>query len=235
MTRKGSSMYVDESGGHDDGSQQGDELTVHADGHDYHSEENADIDGDGHMDAAVVKDDHGGGRVYYDSNHDGTADQYAEVDSSGHVTAEAHYDASTGEWTPVDHGNDTDTTSTDQTTTSHDGGDDHSSDGGHMEVTLPGGEQKELPAPTVDTNHDGVPDTVVAKDDHGNTVYFTDSNGDGQADMLVIEHQDGSLEAAKSDGHGHWQQIDTSGAQAPSQEHGIVADDNAPVIEGLTV
>lgn len=227
-------MYVDETGGHDDGSQHTEDLTVHADGHDYHTAENADLDNDGHMDAAIIKDDHGGGRVYYDADHDGTADHYAEVDSSGHVTAEAKFDDATGEWTAVDHGHDTDTTSTDDTTTTtDDGGSDDGSQHGddHMQVTLPGGEHKSLPAPTVDTNNDGVPDTVVAKDENGDTYYFTDANGDGQADMMVVEHSDGSIEAAKSDGHGHWEQVDTADEQAPSAQ-GFSAED-APVIAGL--
>lgn len=227
-------MYVDDSGGAEDATTT-EEMTVSVDGEDYTTDMNADADADGTSDSAVVAQEDGSARVYHDSDGDAKADVYAEVDEQGNVTAQAQFDESSGEWVAVDPNSDigSEEASAEEPTDSPE--DEPSTSGENMEVTLPGGKSEQLPPPSVDTNDDGVPDTTVAKDNEGNTIYFTDADGDGEADLMVIERADGSIEAAKHEGGGEWSEVDTSDVSAPSESLGFGSTDDVPVLSGFSV
>lgn len=86
-----------------DGASSGDdELTVEIEGEEYVVEENADFDGDGHNDTAVVTTEDGGAIAFADTDGDGVADVAVEYDANGDIVVGAEYDESTGEWQEED-------------------------------------------------------------------------------------------------------------------------------------
>ena len=59
-------------------------------------------------------------------------------------------------------------------------------------VDTPTGEHNIGPA-TVDTDHDGKPDTAVVTDANGDTIMYTDTHHDGQADVRPGDHPKGKV------------------------------------------
>jgi len=57
---------------------------------------------------------------------------------------------------------------------------------------------------TVDTDNDGRPDTAVVHAANGDTVLYTDSTGDGQADVATELTPDGQVVIADHAGVGQW-------------------------------
>ncbi|SFP80100.1 hypothetical protein SAMN05421810_103463 [Amycolatopsis arida] len=192
-------MWVDESGGTDTtgttGSQ--DELTVTVDGEEYTAEVNLDIDEDGVRDTAVIEHADGTTQAFVDEDGDGDADQYIQLDADGEVVTHAAYDESTGDWVAVDPGS------------TGDSGESQTGSQGGMTAELPNGEVEVGPA-TVDTNHDGVDDTAVAQDDAGNTIGFTDVDGDGDADVAVVIDPSGQATTYEHTGDGQWTEVDST-------------------------
>lgn len=66
------------------------------------------------------------------------------------------------------------------------------------------GEWLEIGEPTVDSDRDGSPDTVVTTLDDGSAIGFTDVDGDGDADRITSISADGVVEVAEPDGRGGW-------------------------------
>lgn len=202
-------MYVDETSGTEE-TVTSEDMTVSVDGHDYQTEINADLNEDGHADAAVIANEDGTKSVYVDADGDQDADYYVEVDSSGQVIAEAQYDAASGQWVAVDPSagdpgsNETQGSPQDSPTSE----DTQTSSEPNMTAELAGGEVEVGPT-TVDTNEDGVNDTAVAEDADGNTYYFTDADNDGEADYVVVVGADGTNRALEHQGGGEWQPIET--------------------------
>lgn len=202
-------MYVDDGSSNDDG-----DIKVDVGGEEYTAEANVDLDEDGIADAVAIHTDTGT-TVYADTDHDGVADEYAELDAQGHVTTEAHFDAGSHEW--VDSGNGGGTGSDTGSQANTGGGDD-------IHVDTPQGDVDAGHA-TVDSNNDGVADTAVVDDGHGGKILVTDSNGDGQADVLTQVSKDGEVTVSEHSGHGQWTveehgHIDSSGHYQKDSLHG---------------
>lgn len=233
-------MYVDETGGTEE-TVTSEEMTVTVDGTEYDAELNADLSGDGQMDAAVVDNADGTKSVYADTDGDQQADAYAEVDPSGNVVAEARFDEASGEWVAVDPSaappadgpssappSTPDAPSPDETSTS--GGD-------VITAELPSGEEVEVGPATLDTNGDSVNDTSVAEDPDGVTYYFTDADGDGEADYLVVVAPDGTTQALEHQGGGQWAQVEGGSAPAPGGAEptasGFTGDSGTQAVQGV--
>lgn len=69
------------------------------------------------------------------------------------------------------------------------------------------GEVTELGEPTLDSDGDGTPDTVMTEFDDGSVITFTDTDGDGDADQIIAIGSDGSIEVAAPDGRGGWEPV----------------------------
>lgn len=193
-------MYVDESGGTEE-TVTTEEIEVTVDGQDYQAELNTDLDEDGQNDTAIIPEEDGGAMAFVDSDGDGEADQYAEIDAQGNVVAEAVYDPTSGDWLAAD-----------PSAAEADSTEAQTSADGPMTAEMPEGQVEVGPA-TIDTDHDGVPDTAVAQDEQGNTYHFTDTDGDGDADVLVVTGADGSTQTLEHEGGGSWQPAEP-GAQS---------------------
>ncbi|PXY34725.1 hypothetical protein DI005_01995 [Prauserella sp. PE36] len=200
-------MWVDESGGSDatDTTGTSDEMTITVEGEDYSADVNFDINEDGVEDTAVIEHADGSGQAFVDNDGDGEADEYIALDAQGEVVAHAEYDQASGEWVSIDpggHGGD----STDTQTGA----------GGTITADMPEGDVEVGPA-TVDTNEDGVNDTAVVEDGSGNTIAFTDVDGDGQADVAVVIGPDGESTVLEHTGDGEWTEAGgTAGAAGGS-------------------
>ncbi|HEY3608376.1 MAG TPA: hypothetical protein VGL06_12790 [Pseudonocardiaceae bacterium] len=70
---------------------------------------------------------------------------------------------------------------------------------------------------TIDTNDDGHPDTAIVHDANGDTVLYTDSHGDGRADVATEFTPDGQVVIADDAGTGEWTEV----------EHGHLTPDGA--------
>lgn len=194
-------MYIDNGDPGDSG-----ELQIDVDGHEFSEQENYSYTGGGGdnavMDSYELTEANGDHLVYTDENHDGTADLVTEYDAQGDVTRQAHFES--GHW--VGSG------SSDAPTTSPDTGaastGDGSGTGATIMVDTPTGEHSVGPA-TVDTNHDGKPDTAVVTDANGDTIMYTDSTGDGQADVATEITPDGHVVIADHTGPGAWTETQT--------------------------
>jgi hypothetical protein len=175
-------VYIDDDTAGDSG-----ELNIDVNGHEYVEQENVAYGQDGvHgladgsvVDAVAVDTGDGGHLVYSDGNHDGTADLVTEYDQQGDQTRQAHYDAATGRWI------------------------DTNADAGSITVDTRGGDMNIGPA-TVDTNHDGTPDTAVVHDENGDTILYTDSHGTGRADIATELTPDGQVIIADHTGDHEW-------------------------------
>jgi hypothetical protein len=218
-------MWVDESGGTDTHAAGTDAMTVHVDGQEYQAEVNYDTDQDGVSDTAIVEHDDGSAQAFVDSNHDGTADHYAVLDSTGHVVDQAVYDEASGAWVESGDG--------------HPGGTDSSgqadSTTGHIHADLPGGEV-DAGVATIDTDHDGHNDTAVVDTKSGGTIAFTDSNGDGEADIAVQIDADGTTTTFDHTGAGQWTEEGSgNGAAAPADPAGdhLWGGDGTQLLNGV--
>ncbi|HEX4704615.1 MAG TPA: hypothetical protein VH352_20980 [Pseudonocardiaceae bacterium] len=166
------------------------ELRADVNGHEYAEQENYSYADDGVVDSVSVDGGDGGHIVYTDTDHDGTADLVTEYDGHGDEMRQAHYDAATGQW--IDLSADAhqaaavapDTITVDTANGPHDIG----------------------PA-TVDTNNDGRPDTAVVHDANGDTILYTDSHGDGQADVATELTPDGQVVIADHTGPHEWTEV----------------------------
>jgi hypothetical protein len=187
-------MYVD------DGTSNEGDIKVEVDGQEYDAQANVDLDADGIADGVMVHSDTGM-TVYADSDHDGIADKYAELDSAGNVTASANFDAGNGQWVDVGDGSGTRV------------------DAGHGEditVDTPKGETDAGPA-TIDSDDDGHADTAVVDDGHGGRVLFTDSTGDGKADVSTEMGADGQVSISRHTGTGEWTEVETGHIDSQGQ------------------
>ena len=204
LREQGRAVYID------DGSDSG-ELKIDVDGHEYTEQENLSYAGDGVLDSVTVDSADGGHLVYTDTDHDGSADLVTEYDAHDDAVEQAHYDAATGQWIDVgaDHATVTDA--------AHTGGTDT------ITVDTANGQHGIGPA-TVDTNDDGHPDTAVVHDAKGDTVLYTDSKGDGQADVATELTPDGQVVIAEHTGAGQWTVVEHGHLTADGQ---LKADDTA--------
>jgi hypothetical protein len=205
--KRGFGVWVDETGGTDTDASGTDGMTVHVDGEDYTAAVNYDVDHDGVDDTAFIENQDGTAKEFIDADHDGVADQYAVLDDSGHVVAQATYDGATGQW--VESGG-------------HPGGpggtdEQQTGSGGTIHADLPKGDVEVGPA-TIDTNHDGVNDTAVVDSGGGGTILFTDTNGDGEADIAVETDASGNASTYEHTGHGQWTE----------QSSGLIGDSAIP-------
>jgi hypothetical protein len=186
-------VWVDESGGTDTGAGSTDGMTVHVDGEDYSAEVNYDIDHDGVNDTAIIEHDDGTAQAFGDTDHDGVADHYAVLDDQGKVMDVATYDQASGQWIEAN-----------GTAGTGDGGDQQQTGtGGTIHADMPNGEVDAGPA-TIDTDQDGHLDTAVVQTQDGETIAFTDSNGDGEADIAVEIDANGQSTTFEHTGAGEW-------------------------------
>lgn len=203
-------MYVDESGGTEE-TVTTEEIEVTVDGEEYQAELNADLNDDGQNETAVIRSEDGTAMAFVDSDGDGEADQYAEIDAEGNVIAEAVYDEASGDWVAAD-----------PSAAQPDSTEAQTSADGPMTAEMPEGQVEVGPA-TIDTDHDGVPDTAVTQDEQGNTYHFTDVDSDGDADVVVIAGADGSTQTLEHQGGGNWTPVE-AGAAADLVEEDTPSD-----------
>jgi hypothetical protein len=200
-------VYIDDGTAGDSG-----ELKIDVDGHEYVEQENFSYDQDDVVDSVAVDTADGGHLVYSDSDHTGTADLVTEFDAQGDELRAAHYDANTGHW--VDEGvraADPDDPSDTGAQAGDSGG-----DGGSITVDTADG-PKDIGPATVDTDDDGRPDTALVHDANGNTVLYTDSHGDGQADVATEITADGHVVIADATGDGQWTETEQGHIDASGQ------------------
>jgi hypothetical protein len=188
-------VWVDDSGATDT-TGSSDEMAVSVEGEEYVAEINFDIDDDGVEDTAIIEHADGTGQAFVDEDGDGAADEYIQLDAQGDVVAHAEYDEASGDWVSIDPGA---------------GGSTETQTGsaGPMTADLPNGQIEVGPA-TVDTNDDGINDTVVVTDETGVTTAFTDVDGDGEADVAVIIDQNGDATTYEHTGDGEWTEAGAS-------------------------
>ncbi|HEV7981035.1 DUF6802 family protein [Amycolatopsis sp.] len=198
-------MWVDETGGTGTGTGNTDGMTVHVDGEDYAAEVNYDIDHDGVNDTAIIEHEDGTAQAFGDTNNDGVADHYAVLDENGKVVEMATYDQASGQWVEAGGGD-------------QGGGDQQTDSTGTIHADMPKGDVEVGPA-TIDTDHDGKNDTAVVQTKDGGTIAFTDSDGDGQADVAVEIDASGNATTYEHTGKGEW-------TEQPSGLVGEVAPDS---------
>lgn len=187
-------VWIDDSGtateasnttGHDDG-----EMEITVEGQNYTASENLDLDHDGVYDSVRLDNSDGTITAYVDTDGDGQADEYVHTDTEGNVVQEATYDTSTGDWVASD----------------------GSSGGGHETETAQAGEISadtqdgtvDVGPATVDSDNDGTADTAVVTDAQGNTLLFTDVDGDGKADIETVVTPTGESHTYQHTGPGQW-------------------------------
>ncbi len=168
-------MYIDDGSADESG-----ELDIHVDGHEYVEAENFSFDQDGVVDSVSVDTADGGHLVYSDTDHDGAADLVTSYDEQGAQEQQAHYDPVSGRWIDV-----------------------APSPDGSLTVDTAAGDVRIGPA-TVDTNNDHHADTAVVHDAQGDTVLYTDTDGDGRADVATELRPDGGVVIAGHTDAGEW-------------------------------
>ncbi|MDQ6657435.1 MAG: hypothetical protein M3Z00_04275 [Actinomycetota bacterium] len=160
---------------------------------------NQDMNGDGVPESAVhTGDDHL--LIVSDTDADGAADHVIDIDAAtGHarwITIAA------GEWVEEQRGHVDDDGAL---VVDRGGGDPHGlTSEEQLTITVNG---RTFPAgtATIDTDGDGVPDTVAVTGLGGSTQLYQDSNGDGVADRAWTVNADGSRgQMYAIDEHGHW-------------------------------
>lgn len=194
------------------------DLTITVEGEDYQAEPTVDLDDDGIDDTAVVETDDGS-ISFTDTDSDGQADLMTRLDADGEVVGQARFDQSTGEWVQVDPDD------IERTTGS----------GGTMTADTAEGEI-ELGAPTHDTDADGKADSVVVQERDGDTVIFTDSDEDGDADYATAITEHGQVTISEHTGDGDWTVIERGHLEddgsyqrdpATHTESGTISEDDA--------
>ncbi|GLY67460.1 hypothetical protein [Amycolatopsis taiwanensis] len=201
-------MWIDDSGsateasnttGHDG------EMEITVDGQTYTAEETMDLNHDGVYDTVRLDNADGTITAYTDTNGDGHADLYIHTDTEGNVVQEATYDDSTGDWVASDG----DPGSGHQTDTAHAGSIVADTSDGQVDVG---------PA-TVDSNNDGTADTAVVTDSQGNTILFTDVDGDGKADIETVVTPTGESHTYQHTGPGQWTETTGSSGVSADSDH----------------
>ncbi|MDQ2845334.1 MAG: hypothetical protein M3Y77_03065 [Actinomycetota bacterium] len=191
-----------------------------------------DMDGDGHKDTAVVRNDDGSTSGYTDRNGDGEADQITQIGTDNQVTilvadgnggwevAETGHLDSNGDFAEGSgSGADSSGNASSSSTSSTSGGDhlvnpvegvaEPAADQSGISYTDATGQTYTLGAPTADFNGDGTPDTVVTTLDNGTVVGYSDVDGDGQTDQVTQIDPDGTVTIGVPDGNGGWEQAAT--------------------------
>lgn len=213
-------MWVDESGGTDADANSTAGMDIHVDGQEYHADINYDNDHDGVDDTAIVEHDDGSAQEFIDTNHDGVADEYVHINADGNADAQAHYDNASGQWV-------SDPGGTGGSGGDSSGGDTSAGQAGDMHADLPSG-TADVGQATIDTNHDGVNDTAVVQMKGGGTMAFTDKDGDGQADVVVETHPDGSVHTFEHTGAEQWTEVDgANGVSGDTSASHVSADSDA--------
>ncbi|WP_051265951.1 DUF6802 family protein [Nakamurella lactea] len=184
-----------------------------------------DLDGDGVAESVAVRTDDGHLLIVSDTDADGTADQLIDVDpATGAVSWLAVHDD--GGWTVTAHGHVTDDGSLaidgdgagepDRTTEPDHATEPDQATEEQVTVSVDGRNFPAGPA-TIDSDHDGVPDTVAVPGVGGSTQYYQDTDGDGIADRAWTVNADGSRGAEYTiDGGGEWVQAGTEQPAAPA-------------------
>ncbi|ONI82224.1 hypothetical protein ALI22I_39515 [Saccharothrix sp. ALI-22-I] len=92
---------------------------------------------------------------------------------------------------------------------------------GELKVTV--SDEEYTAEATYDLDQDGVEDSAVVETDDGGHLAFTDTDGDGQADLMSTFDADGELtsQAEFDEGSGEWIAVD------PSDDRGQQANTNA--------
>jgi hypothetical protein len=206
-------VYIDNGDPGDSG-----ELQIDVDGHEFTEQENyayaggADGTDSAVMDSYELTEANGDHLVYTDEHHDGTADLVTEYDEQGDVLRQAHFES--GHW--VGNGS-SDAPPANPDTSAASTGDGHGS-GETIMVDTPTGEHSVGPA-TVDTDHDGKPDTAVVTDANGDSIMYTDTTGDGQADVATEITTDGHVVIADHTGPHTWTDTQTGHLDGSGQYH----------------
>lgn len=201
-------MYIDNGDPGDSG-----ELQIEVDGHEYTEQENYSYAQDQVVDSYELTEANGDHLVYTDDHHSGTADLVTEYDAQGNELRQAHFDAHSGHWTEAGSSGAPSVGSPNTASTGHGGG-----SGETISVDTSTGEHSIGPA-TVDTNHDGRPDTAVVTDANGDTVMYTDTHGDGQADVATEITADGHVIIAEHTGTHQWTEVQTGHLDGTGQYH----------------
>lgn len=174
-----------------------------------------DMDGDGVAESVAVHTQDGHLLIVSDSDGDGTADHVIDINSA---TGAARWITITGgEWTEVEHGHVADDGSLVVDGTGENGPHGMIS-WEQLTVTVNGRSFPAGPA-TIDSDGDGVPDTVAVPGVGGSTQFYEDSNGDGVADRAWTVNADGSRgEVYAIDKQGHW--VQQTGSAGSSRHFG---------------
>ncbi|GAA1250109.1 hypothetical protein GCM10009676_40900 [Prauserella halophila] len=210
-------MWVDD--GSADATTTAEDMTVTVDSEEYTAELNQDVDGDGVYDAALIEHEDGTAQLFVDTDGDGDADAYAEADSDRNVVVEAEYDEASGQWVEMGGGSADDAPETD------------AGAGGMITADLGDGDVEVGPA-TIDTNEDGTNDTAIVETEDGDTIAFTDADGDGEADIAVVIDEHGNEVVLESDGDGEWTETDETGGYGGSSGAARVPETADPWGEG---
>ncbi|MDV6011043.1 DUF6802 family protein [Haloechinothrix sp. LS1_15] len=213
-------MYIDESGGTDDLVTEK-EMTVDVDGDEYTAEMNLDSSGDGAYDTVLIREEDGSARAFVDTDGSGRADEYIALDDRGRPVTVAGYEESTGRWVADE------PAGSNQAAQGAD-----AAAAGPMTAEFPDG-PVDVGPPTVDTNHDGTPDTAVVERD-GATYYFTDTTGDGEADVAVVMSSGGTVTTVEHTGDGRWQEVERTADGPGSGDGQSMAGDTGEDLAGAT-
>jgi hypothetical protein len=187
-------VWLDESVGSDAADVTGtpDHLAIEVEGQEYTAAENYDLDHDGTLDSARIEHEDGTVAVYSDTDHSGEADEYLHVDANGSVLESAHFDHASGQWVasepPASAGTEV-----------------LASANAGMTSDFHGDPVAVGPA-TIDSDNDGHNDTAVVQDPNGTTELFTDTNGDGRADVDTVIDKTGASATYERGADGHWTQ-----------------------------
>lgn len=159
-----------------------------------------DIDGDGVAESVAVRSPDGHLLIVSDTDADGTADQMIDVDQeSGQVSWMTLDDD--GSWVVAQHGH---VTPDGELEVDGRGPVDGLAHSGTVTVSVDGRTFPAGPA-SIDTDGDGVADTVAVPGVGGSTQYYQDSDGDGIADRAWTIHADGARgEEYRIDDAGQW-------------------------------
>lgn len=163
-----------------------------------------DIDGDGVAESVAVRAPDGHLLIVSDTDADGSADQMIDVDQeSGRVswmTLDDH-DGGDGGWVVAQHGH---VTPEGGLQVDGRGPADGLANPGTVAVSVDGRTFPAGPA-SIDTDGDGVPDTVAVPGVGGSTQYYQDSDGDGIADRAWTVNADGARgQEYRIDDDGQW-------------------------------
>jgi len=175
---------------------------------------NQDLDGDGVSESVAVRTQDGHVLIVSDTDADGAADQLIDIDpDTGHalwMAQDAH-----GQWAQTQHGHvDGSGALVVDETGKASGAELPSGMTGEEQLTVPVGGRHVAAGPaTIDSDGDGVADTVSVPGVGGSTQYYQDADGDGVADRAWTVNLDGTRSAEYSiDATGRW-------VQTPSWEN----------------